>query len=300
MNEQKVNLGRQRDWVWRGWQIRYTYLRAQNPTGSKPPLILVHGFGAAIAHWRHNLPILSQTHTVYALDLLGFGASRKAFTRYSMEVWAQQLYEFWRTVVGSPAILMGNSLGSLVSLTAAASYPEMAQGLILINLPDTSARAELVPRSLQKILSTVESLFAAPWVWRGLFPLLRSPNVIRRWAKIAYPNPSNLDDELVTILSTPPQDEFAHDAFVALIQSALHPTFASPVKRLLPQLEIPILLLWGEQDQMIPPRLARSFVDMNPNLKLVMLPNLGHCPHDEAPDQFHQAVLPWLETLKRT
>lgn len=300
MNEQKVNLGRQRDWVWRGWQIRYTYLRAQNPTGSKPPLILVHGFGAAIAHWRHNLPILSQTHTVYALDLLGFGASRKAFTCYSMEVWAQQLYEFWRTVVGSPAILMGNSLGSLVSLTAAASYPEMAQGLVLINLPDTAARAELVPRSLQKILSTVESLFAAPWVWRGLFPLLRSPNVIRRWAKIAYPNPSNLDDELVTILSTPPQDEFAHDAFVALIQSALHPTFASPVKRLLPPLEIPILLLWGEQDQMIPPRLARSFVDLNPNLKLVMLPNLGHCPHDEAPDQFHQAVLPWLETLKRT
>lgn len=299
MNEQKVNLGRQRDWVWRGWQIRYTYLRAQNPTGSKPPLILVHGFGAAIAHWRHNLPILSQTHTVYALDLLGFGASRKAFTRYSMEVWAQQLYEFWRTVVGSPAILMGNSLGSLVSLTAAASYPEMAQGLVLINLPDTAARAELVPRSLQKILSTVESLFAAPWVWRGLFPLLRSPNVIRRWAKIAYPNPSNLDEELVTILSTPPQDEYAHDAFVALIQSALHPRFASPVKRLLPPLEIPILLLWGEQDQMIPPRLARSFVDLNPNLKLVMLPNLGHCPHDEAPDQFHQAVLPWLETIKK-
>ncbi len=297
MNELKVNLGRQRDWVWRGWQIRYTYVRSQQPINSNPPLILVHGFGAAISHWRHNLSLFSQTHTVYALDLLGFGASRKAFTRYSMDVWAQQLYEFWRTVVGSPAILVGNSLGSLVCLTAAAHYPEMAHGLILINLPDTAARSELVPRPLRKIISKVESLLAAPLLWRSLFPILRSPNVIRRWAKIAYPNPVNLDDELVSIFSTPPQDEFAEDAFVALVESALDSNFAPPVKELLPCLEIPILLLWGERDQMISPRLARSFVDLNSNLKLVMLPNLGHCPHDENPEQFHEVVLPWLKAI---
>jgi len=189
------------------------------------------------------------------------------------------------------------TLGSLVSLTAAANYPEMAQGLILINLPDTAARSELVPRPLRKILTQVESLFAAPLLWRTLFPLLRSPSVIRRWAKIAYPNVSNLDDELVDILCTPPRDEYAHDAFVALIQSALHSSFAPPVKQLLPQLDIPILLLWGERDQMIPPRLAQTFVDLNSNLKLVMLPNLGHCPHDESPEEFHQVVLPWLKSI---
>ncbi|AFZ49690.1 alpha/beta fold hydrolase [Dactylococcopsis salina] len=295
MNQINVDLGRQRDWVWRGWQVRYTYLRAKRETGKNPPLVLLHGFGAAIGHWRHNLPILSETHTAYAIDWLGFGASRKAVTRYSMDFWSDQLYHFWRTVINSPAIFIGNSLGSLIGLTAASRYPEMAQGLILINLPDTAARSEILPPTVQKLVNGVESLFSAPWLLRGLFPILRSRSVIRRWAKLAYPNVPNLDEELVTILCTPPRDQCASDAFVALVKSALNPHFAPPVKQLLPHLTIPILLLWGERDRFIPPQLARSFVDLNPNLELVMLPKLGHCPHDESPQQFHRVILPWLE-----
>lgn len=298
MNDTKLEIGRQRDWVWRGWQIRYTYLRPKQPQAQKnPPLILLHGFGAAIAHWRYNFPVLSETHTVYALDLLGFGASYKAVARYGMDLWAQQVHQFWRTVVGSPAILIGNSLGSLVSLTVAAHYPEMVKGVILINLPDTQARSESFPPPLQKVINGIESLFTPSWLLRGLFPMLRSRSVIRRWAKIAYPNDLALDEELVTILTTPPQDEGASDAFVALAQSALHPQFAQTVKQLLPNLDIPILLLWGERDRMIPPRLARSFVGLNSNLELVMLPKLGHCPHDEAPEQFHEVILPWLNAV---
>ena len=299
MNKQiNIDLGRQRDWVWRGWQVRYTYLRSRSGQGhDNPPLILVHGFGAAIAHWRYNLAVLSETHTVYAIDLLGFGASRKAATEYSIAFWAEQLYQFWSGVIGSPAILMGNSLGSLVSLTASAHYPEMAQGLILINLPDVSARSNMLPQSLQKVVSGIESLFSAPWLLRGLFPILRSRSVIRRWAKIAYPKGSALDEDLVEILSTPPRDEDAADAFIALVKSALSPRFGTSVKEMLPRLTIPILLLWGERDQMIPPRLARSFVDLNPHLELVMLPELGHCPHDECPEQFHEAISPWLTAV---
>jgi len=294
----KVDLGRQRDWVWRGWQIRYTYLRSrQAQAHQNPPIILVHGFGAAIAHWRYNLFRLSETHTVYALDLLGFGASRKAAAQYSMELWAEQLYQFWRAVIGSPAILIGNSLGSLVSLTAAAHYPKMAQGLILINLPDVSVRSEMLPPPVQTVVSGIESIFSAPWLLRGLFPILRSRSVIRRWAKIAYPKVAALDEELVDILTTPPQDEFAADAFVALVKSALNPRFGTAVKDLLPNLKIPLLLLWGEQDQMVPPKLARSFVDLNPNLELVMLPQLGHCPHDECPERFHETISPWLTAV---
>lgn len=295
MREQTFDIGRQRDWVWRGWQIRYTYLRGKQAEDS--PMVLIHGFGAAIAHWRHNLPILRENHTVYALDLLGFGASRKAFTDYSIELWAEQVYQFWRTVIGVPTIFMGNSLGSLVSLTAVARHPEMGKGLILINLPDVSARSEMLSPPVQKVVSGVESLFAAPWLLRGLFSILRSRGVIRRWAKLAYPQVSALDEELVTILSTPPRDELAADAFVALVRSALSRNFSPPVKELLVSLEIPILLLWGEQDQFIPPSLARSFVGMNSNLELVMLPNLGHCPHDEAPEQFHEVILPWLSNF---
>ena len=68
-------LGNQRDWVWRGWQIRYTFIRPREYSPKEVPLILIHGFGASIGHWRKNLEVLGSHHTVYALDLLGFGAS---------------------------------------------------------------------------------------------------------------------------------------------------------------------------------------------------------------------------------
>ena len=67
-------IGHQRDWVWQGQQTRYSFLHPPDRDHAKhPPLILLHGFGAAIEHWRKNIPDLSQNSSVYALDLLGFG-----------------------------------------------------------------------------------------------------------------------------------------------------------------------------------------------------------------------------------
>ncbi|NER06373.1 MAG: alpha/beta fold hydrolase, partial [Okeania sp. SIO3C4] len=116
-------IGSQRDWVWRGWQIRYTYVRCQDCDetleGHKlenPPILLLHGFGASIGHWQHNINVLSQKHTVYALDLVGFGASEKAIANYDASFWVEQVYEFWQTFIQVPVILIGNSTGSLVSL----------------------------------------------------------------------------------------------------------------------------------------------------------------------------------------
>ena len=73
-------IGNQRDWVWRGWQTRYSYLRSQSDSSNldRPPIIFIHGFGASIEHWRNNIPVIAKYCDVYALDLLGFGASRKA------------------------------------------------------------------------------------------------------------------------------------------------------------------------------------------------------------------------------
>ena len=120
--QQKV--GSQRDWVWRGWQTRYTYIRPQNPyennRAKSTPLMLLHGFGASIGHWRHNLEVLGDRHTVYALDMLGFGASEKAPANYSVHLWVEQIYDFWKAFIRKPVILIGNSIGSLISLAAAA------------------------------------------------------------------------------------------------------------------------------------------------------------------------------------
>lgn len=286
-------IGRQREWVWRGWQVRYSYRLSHNPQAT-PPLLLIHGFGAAIEHWRHNIPILAENHSIYAIDLLGFGGSRKAKTSYTTALWVEQVYDFWQTFIGQPTILFGNSIGSLVCLSVAATHPDMVAGIVMLNLPDLAVRAEAIPRWLQPVVLGVENLVASPLLLRALFPGLRSPKIIRRWAGIAYCDRSAIDEELVEIFAAPARDEGATRTFISLFGALRQPNFAPAVRSILPHIESPMLLVWGRQDRMVPRGVARSFSSLNPRLELVELDRVGHCPHDEAPEAFHQVVLPWL------
>ena len=287
-------IGNQRDWVWRGWQTRYSYLRAKN--NHQPPLIFIHGFGASIEHWRHNLPIIAQHHTVYALDLLGFGASRKANVDYSADLWTEQVHDFWQMFIGKPIVLVGNSIGSLVCLTAAATYPEMVEGLVMLSLPDVSVREELLPRPIRPLVTALENFVASPLLIKNLLKLIRKPNIIRRWAGLAYHDQKAITDELVEILSSPAYDRGSEQTLFRLSRSIRKVDFAKSVDQILPQIEIPMLLIWGLKDRMIPPKQADTIASLNPRLKLIKLEDVGHCPHDECPDLFNSILLDWLES----
>ena len=288
-------VGNQRDWVWRGWQTRYTYFRApQTLKEPTTPIMLLHGFGASIGHWRHNLEVLGQYHTVYALDMLGFGASRKVSVEYKIDLWVDQVYEFWQTFIRQPMVLVGNSIGSSVCLAAAAAHPEMVKGIILINLPDFSLEEEMIPPWLRPVVSTVKSLVASPVVLKSLFYVVRRPPVLQKWAGRAYASPTAITAELLEILTLPAQDRGAAATFSALFKAMTSAEFGPRVKAVLPTLNMPILLMWGRQDRMIPPFLARQFAQLNPNLELVEIDDAGHCPHDERPEQVNQILLDWL------
>jgi pimeloyl-ACP methyl ester carboxylesterase len=300
----RERIGHQRDWVWRGWQTRYTFLRSSQPDDAAP-LILLHGFGASIGHWRHNLSEFAQNRTVYALDLLGFGASEKVTAPYGTGFWAEQVYEFWQTFIRRPVVLVGNSIGSLVCLTIAAKYPDMVQGLVMINLPDSSvlespawatrslAAAQILTRPM---ISVATSVFTHPLLFNPLFRLIRSARFVRIWANQAYSSSEALTEELLEILSVPAFDRGAAAALRAMITNKGPSGQDYRAKAVLPQLQIPMLLLWGTKDKMVPPKLAPLFVKHNPNLKLVEIEDAGHCPHDECPHQVNQIILDWLAT----
>jgi pimeloyl-ACP methyl ester carboxylesterase len=289
-------IGRQRDWVWRGWQTRYAFMRSSHKNDAQPPLILIHGFGASIEHWRNNIPVLSGDRTVYALDLIGFGASRKVDLSYTVDLWVQQLSDFWQTFIGEPVILVGNSIGSLVCMTAAIRHPEWVKGIVMLSLPDVSIRQETIPKWLQPIVMGLEGAIASPWLVKTLFKFIRRPSFVRFWAKIAYYDASAISDELVTILASPAQDEGAAQVFYKLFQSLRMPQFSPAAKVVLPQLNIPILLVWGCQDRAVPFAIAPVIASLNPKIEFVALENVGHCPHDECPEKFNAILLQWLET----
>ncbi|MBW4647375.1 MAG: alpha/beta fold hydrolase [Kastovskya adunca ATA6-11-RM4] len=288
-------VGRQRDWVWRGWQTRYTYFRnAQTAVQGSTPVILLHGFGASIGHWRQNLEVLGEHHTVYALDMLGFGASRKARVDYNINLWVQQVYEFWQTFIQQPVVLVGNSIGSLVCLAIADAHPEMVKGVAMMSLPDFGAREEAIPSWLLPVVTTLEKAIASPLLITTLFKIVRRPAFVRRWAAIAYANPTSITDELVEILAEPAQDRGAAVTFCALFQAMTSAQFSPSLKKILPTLDIPMLLIWGRQDRMVPANLAQQFTALNAHLELVELDNAGHCPHDECPETVNRILLDWL------
>lgn len=287
-------VGNQRDWVWRGWQTRYTYIRPSQNSQKTTPLILLHGFGASIGHWRHNLEVLGEYHTVYALDMLGFGGSEKAPANYSIELWVEQVYDFWQTFIRQPVVLVGNSNGSLVSLAAAAAHPEMVQGIVMMSLPDPSLEEEAIPPFLRPVVRTIKNIVASPLLLKPVFHFVRRPSVLRRWAGLAYAHPEAITDELIEILASPPQDRGAVRAFSALFKAAIGINFSPSVKALLPTITIPMLLIWGQKDRFVPPMLANQFAQYNEKLQLLNLEDVGHCPHDECPEQVNQAILDWI------
>jgi pimeloyl-ACP methyl ester carboxylesterase len=281
------------DWLWQGWKIRYTVIH--NPQ-SQVPVILLHGFGGSIGHWRQNIAELAKYHTVYALDLLGFGASEKPIASYGIGLWVEQVYEFWQTFVQVPAVLVGNSIGSVISLTAAATHPEMARGVVMISLPDTSSSEESIPAAIRPLVRRLKIALTSPLVLQPLFHLVRQPWIVKRWAGLAYACKEAITDELLEILTAPARDLGSATAFCAILKAMLSPRFSPCVRSILTNLKIPSLLLWGQQDRMIPLELARRFLGYNPTLQLIEVENAGHCPHDERPEQVNQELLSWIQT----
>lgn len=296
----RTTTGRWRDWVWRGWRSRYAFL--PGPEGEagegRTPVLLIHGFGASVGHWRHNMAVIAAQRPVYALDLVGFGASSKPPTgAYDAYFWADQVFEFWRQMLGRPVAIVGNSIGSLVALTAADRHPAMAAAVVAISLPDPAAREDLIPKAVMPLVNAIERLVAAPWLLKTIFYGVRRPAVVRRWAGVAYCDHAAIDGDLVEILSAPARDRGAADAFAQIIRTMSSPRFGPKMRDLLPRLEIPVLILWGDGDRMIPPQLAQQMGQWSDRAEVRMLPGLGHCPHDEAPDQINPLLQTWFAQL---
>ncbi|XP_004495438.1 uncharacterized protein [Cicer arietinum] len=296
-------------WKWKGqYSINY-FVSADSP---KPPLLLVHGFGASIPHWRRNIKTLSQNYSVYAIDLLGFGASEKppGFS-YTMETWAELILDFLDEVVQKPTVLIGNSIGSLACLTAASgiikpdSSQTLVKGIVLLNCSGGMNNKAIVDdwriKLLLPLLWLVDFLLNQKGIASAIFNRVKQRESLRNILSSVYGNKDSVDEELVEIIREPANDEGALDAFVSVVTG---PPGPNPVQ-LIPKISLPILLLWGDEDPFTPidgpvGKYFSSLPSQQENVKLFLLEGVGHCPHDDRPDLVHEKLLPWLATLSNS
>jgi pimeloyl-ACP methyl ester carboxylesterase len=282
-------------WEWQGYSIRYTV------SGSGQPLLLIHGFGASIGHWRQNIPVLAEAgYQVFAIDLLGFGGSDKPAIAYTLEQWEALLYDFWQAQIQRPTVLVGNSIGGLLTLMLMAHHPEMTRGGVLLNCAGgLNHRPEELNWPLRTVMQLFTNVVCSPAFGPLLFNQVRRKSRIRETLKQVYCDRTAITDELVDLLYEPSCDPGAQQVFAAILSAPPGPRPAE----LLPHVRQPLLVLWGEADPWTPIAGSKIYQDLAaqpdaaPPVQFQAIANTGHCPHDERPEQVNSAMIDWLKTL---
>lgn len=284
-------------WQWKGNSIHYV------TAGCGKPVLLVHGFGASCGHYRKTIPFLAKNgFKVYALDLVGFGASDKPVQQYTIELWAELIKDFLTEfAAGTPAAVVGNSIGSLSCLTAAAAAAEgQLAGLVLLNSAGAMNNKGVVNDwriiAAWPLLMLIDFLLKTPPVARALFDNLAKPETITKVLSGVYVDQQAVDQELVDIILQPAFTPNALDVFVSVITG---PPGPKPWD-LLPQINCPVLVAWGDMDPFTPldGPVGQYFLKQaveRPNIEFVLLEGVGHCPQDDRPEVLHQELLPWLK-----
>tara|TARA_Y100001968_G_scaffold48846_1_gene39192 strand:+ start:292 stop:1260 length:969 start_codon:yes stop_codon:yes gene_type:complete len=300
--------GRQNIWEWKGLSCHWRVLGESNET----PLLLIHGFGASSEHWRKNaIEFATAGFCVFAIDLIGFGKSDQPnsiqFRYLDNLIWAEQVIQFIEEIINSNKFrkvsLIGNSLGSLVALTSLSLRPDLINSIIASPLPDPALIQNIAspqPSWIQKPKKYLIKLFFFLLPLEIIIPLIIKSRFINFALQLAYVRPISADKELKQIVTIPAKRPTAAKALRSMcIGMSLRPKWSiAPI--LLKEIPIKIsdpkiLLIWGRKDKLVPLSLAKRLIKQHPWLKLLVIENSGHCPHDEYPNQFNKFALDWLK-----
>lgn len=260
--------GEQKTFDYQGIKINYY------EAGQGPPVVLLHGFGACAYTWRYLAPALAGTRRVFALDLKGHGLSDKPRDgRYAVSDQSEMVAAFIRGHNLQDAVLIGNSLGGAVALMAYFRLREensaRIQGLVLIASAGYPQKLPWFVRlARMPMLSSLGSKLLSPRFVTGL--------VLRK----CYYNKDKITDEMIDTYayygSLPGAAEVVRQTAKQIIPPDLEAMVAQ-----YKNVRIPTLIIWGEQDEVVPLESGRNFHRDIPDSQLVILPRCGHLPQEE-------------------
>ena len=282
-------------WAWQGYRVHYIHAgkaaREQYP--DRPPLLLIHGFGASTDHWRKNVEGLQADFEVYALDLIGFGRSSKPSKGYSSQLWRDQIDTFIQAVIGRPAVVAGNSIGGYSSLYTGATCSDEVVGVCMLN--GVGSFSEQQPQSdpnpFQKAIGQlVKTVVLSPFPSWVIFQFVRKKSYIRKTLEQVYVNKTEVTEQLVEDVFRPATDPEAPAAFAALFKAER----GEYVDKLLSQMQCPLLLIWGDADPWMDTYSRGELFQKHYTQLTEHHINAGHCPHDDAPAAVNKLLRNWV------
>jgi pimeloyl-ACP methyl ester carboxylesterase len=253
-------------------------------------VVMLHGFGASVYSWREVAPVLAENYTTYSYDRPAFGLTERPVewegdNPYTLLASVDQLNALLDAWGVEQVVLMGNSAGGTVALQYTFEHPERVLGLILVdpsfggggggyskygwllNTPQMQRLGPLLVREISKSgLETIDRAWHDPGKQPAdTVPLYTKPLQAENW------------DVGLWLYSTAPS--------------------APSLRERLGELSLPVLVLTGDNDRLIPAENTIAAAGEIPGAELVVLENCGHVPQEECPQAFLEAVLDFLARL---
>ena len=299
--DQAVRLGGRSRWIDLDGPVHY--LDFGGPAGG-PVIVCVHGLGGSAVNWAAIAPLLADRYRILAPDLAGHGLTRSAGRGADVAANQVLLHRFIEAVPGSPVILMGNSMGGMISLLEASTRPRAVAGLILVDpaLP-------VVPARPDPLVVAMFALYSTPGLGRLVRDRRRrlSPEaLVASTLSLCCVDASRIGADVVAehvavarqrAAFTDADQDFAA-AMRSVIATASH-VRGSAYRRGIRSISCPVLLLHGDRDRLVPVAVARAAARANPSWSLVVLSGVGHVPQLEVPHDTARAITGWLGSAGR-
>jgi len=264
--------------------IKINYYEA----GQGPPVILLHGFGGCTYTWRYLAPELAKDHRVFAIDLKGYGLSDKpADGKYAVADQADMVAAFIRSQDLHDLVIMGHSMGGAVTLMTYFQVREEAPARIKkLVLIDSAGYPQKMPWFIRFAKMPVIGSVGG----RLLSPRFATMMVLRK----SYYNKDKITDEQI--------DTYAYYGSLPGSREAVTQT----AKQIVPEdiealtaryktISVPVLIVWGEDDEVVPLSVGENFKRDIPNSELAVLPHCGHIPLEEDAGETNRTVAAFLK-----
>jgi pimeloyl-ACP methyl ester carboxylesterase len=269
--------------------VRMHYRDEGNASG--PTLLLVHGFSASLHTWEPWVERLGGEYRIVSLDLPGHGlTSAPAGYQASSETMRDAVAAFTQAQGLTHFALAGSSMGGNIAWEYALAHPDQVDALILVDASgweETRADLSSDPPIFKLLRNPV------------LGPLLRdldNSRLVRQGLENSFANPALVDDSMVDRYVELSRAPGHRDILLQMTLGFRERNYATPER--LAALAMPVLILQGDKDLLVPPEHAQLYKQAIPHAELVMFEGVGHIPQEEAADDSAAALGAFLHRIE--
>lgn len=247
--------------------------------GQGSPLLLVHGLGSSVRDWEYQVPLLSRSHRIIALDVRGHGRSGKPHEAYSIAQFAADVAALIEHLKLDKVHLVGISMGGMIAFQLAVDRPELLHSLTIVN-----STPEVRAKSL------------GDWWQLGkrwaLSRLLSLETIGKGLGRILFPRPEQAELRQKIEQRWPQNDKRAYLA-------SLDAIIGWSVWEHLGNITCPTLVVSGDRDY-TPVAHKERYVGLLPDARLVVIEQSRHATPMDQPDQFNTTLLSFIGSVEKT